>query len=121
MFKIKSLSKCSQVSANFLFFILYYKYITRGNSPKEVISLKKLFCFLLTLVLVLSLVGCDQAPAQPSTTIAPTTVVTEPAATEPAFEWYDENTVSITAQQVDRIVNMEFQKIECYNFFNNFY
>ena len=72
--------------------------------------MKKLSCLLLALLLLVSLFGCDQAPAQPSTTIAPTTVVTEPAATEPAFQWYEENTISITAQQVDRIVNMEFQK-----------
>ena len=57
---------------------------------------------------MLSLFGCTQAPA-PVTT-APTTEATVPATTEPAFQWYDENTVSITAEQVDSILNGEFQK-----------
>ena len=69
--------------------------------------MKKLSCFLLTLLLVLSLFGCTQAPA-PVTT-APTTEPTVPPTTEPAFQWYDENTVSITADQVDSIVNGEFK------------
>ena len=70
--------------------------------------MKRVFCLFLALVLVLSLFGCTQAPA-PVTT-APTTETSVPATTEPAFQWYDENTVSITAEQVDSIVNGEFQK-----------
>ena len=66
--------------------------------------MKKLTCFLLTMLLVLSLFGCNAAPAQTPATTVPTV----PATTEPAFNWYDENTVTITAQQVDSIVSSDF-------------
>ena len=69
--------------------------------------MKKLFCFLLTLVLVLSLLGCNAAPAPAPVA---TTEATVPPTTEPLFQWYEEKTIAITAEQVDRIVNMEFQK-----------
>lgn len=69
--------------------------------------MKKLFCFLLTLVLALSLVGCDSAPA-PATTV-PTTA-TEPAATEPAIVWYEEQTLCVTAEQIDGILSSQFEK-----------
>ena len=72
--------------------------------------MKKLFCFLLTLVLVLSLFGCNAAQTPATTAPIVTTEPTAPATTEPSFQWYDENTVSITAQQVDAIVGMEFEK-----------
>ena len=73
--------------------------------------MKKLSCLLLTMLLVLSLFGCNAAPTQTPATTAPivTTEPTVPATTEPAFNWYDENTVAITAQQVDSIVNIEFE------------
>lgn len=74
--------------------------------------MKRFSCFLLTLLLMLSLFGCSDAPIQASTfptTTPETSCVTVPTATEVAVTWYDENTVSITAQQVDRIVNSQFE------------
>lgn len=72
--------------------------------------MKKLSCLLLTMLLVLSLFGCNAAPAQTPATTAPivTTEPTVPATTEPSFNWYDENAVAITAQQVDSIVSGDF-------------
>ena len=61
--------------------------------------MKRISSLLLALLLALSLAGCNQ-PSAPTTT---------PAATEPVV-WYDQNTVSITAQQVDSIVNGQFEK-----------
>ncbi len=60
--------------------------------------MKRIYSLLFALLLVLSLVGCKQASA-PAVTEPTTTVV-----------WYDENTVSITAEQVDSIVNGPFEK-----------
>ena len=68
--------------------------------------MKRTTSLLLALLLALSLFGCNQT-AQPTTAPAVTTV---PAVTEPATVWYNENTVSITAQQVDSIVNGQFEK-----------
>ena len=72
--------------------------------------MKKLTCFLLTILLVLSLFGCNAAPAQTPATTVPIVPAepTVPATTEPAFNWYDENTVTITAQQVDSIISSDF-------------
>lgn len=53
--------------------------------------MKRIFCLAFVLVLTLSMVGCK--PAEPA-----------------RAGWYDENTISITAQQVDSIVNGEFEK-----------
>ena len=61
--------------------------------------MKRIFSLLFALLLILSLVGCNQAQ----------TPTTAPAVTEPVV-WYDQNTVSITAQQVDSIVNGQFEK-----------
>lgn len=78
--------------------------------------MKKLFCVLMTLLLVLAFFGCSQTPAQTPTATVPTSVTkpaaTEPAATEPSapsFQWYCEDTLTITAQQVDSIVNGSFE------------
>ena len=62
--------------------------------------MKRFSVFLLALLLILSLFGCSQA-TPPATT---------PATTEPAIVWYEENTVSITAEQVDSIVGGQFEK-----------
>lgn len=67
--------------------------------------MKRLFFCFLSFLLLLSLCACDQPAAVPET--APST---EPAVTEPAKVWYQEGTVEITAQQVDSIVNGEFEK-----------
>lgn len=61
--------------------------------------MKRMANLLFALLLTLSLLGCSQISA-PSTT---------PVATEPIV-WYEQNTVSITAQQVDSIVNGQFEK-----------
>ena len=70
--------------------------------------MKRISCFLLTVLLALSLFGCSNTPPT-VTTIPETTCVTEPSATEPEIKWFDENTLSITAQQVDDIVNRQFE------------
>lgn len=56
--------------------------------------MKRISGLLFALLLMLSLFGCNQ-PSAP--------------ATEPIV-WYDENTVSITAEQVDSIVSGQFEK-----------
>ena len=61
--------------------------------------MKRISSLLFALLLALSLFGCNQ-PSAPSTT---------PAATE-SVVWYDQNTVSITAEQVDSIVGGQFEK-----------
>lgn len=70
--------------------------------------MKRLSCLILALVLMLSVLGCSNAPAPASTATVPeTTCFTEPAADKPTVKWYDD-TICITAQQADRIVNSQF-------------
>ena len=54
--------------------------------------MKKLFSVLLALLLILSVVACDQ-PEEPSSE---------------SSKWYSENGITITEEQVERIVNGEF-------------
>ena len=74
--------------------------------------MKRTLAFLLSLLLALSLCACDQPAVTPETptTAATASTVTEPPVTEPAVVWYQEGTLAITAQQVDRIVGGTFTK-----------
>lgn len=71
--------------------------------------MKRISALLLALFLALSLLGCNQ-PSAPTTVPVVTEPTTVPVVTEPTtVVWYDESTVSITAEQVDRIVNGQFK------------
>lgn len=74
--------------------------------------MKKISCLILVLMFILSLIGCGKTNPSAPVTTAPTAslpAATEPIISEPSFQWYSEDTVSITAQQIDSIVNSDFE------------
>ena len=74
------------------------------------VFVKRLFSLLFALLLALSLVGCVPAPAPAATASTTVTQPTPEPATEPEIVWYEEKTLSVTAEQIDNIINGEFEK-----------